>query len=462
MFIFFALVIIGILWVMQSFFLKDFYHKQKINQMKNYGLELENQIRDSGFSQETLDEMEKTAQLLNGRVTVMDNNGSISIQQGNMMGIPRMVRIPTEIWRRVRNREIVPFRIPGHMGRMESIGLLIPADNYFLLIQTPLEVIEESVAISKQFYLYILLVAFIAAIFLSMILSRTITKPLVKLNKVASEMSKLNFDVRWDEDRGDEIGELGETINFLMDKLKKTFGDLKQELLKEKDLEKMRKQFVARVSHELQTPIALVGGYTEALQDKVYTDEDEEREYFQIIEEEMSKMSNMVRDLLDLSQLESGSFKVKVETFEISSVIENLLSKFRILHRDKNLQFSITAKNEEYYVSGDEYRIEQVITNLLQNAVNHCSINGHIDIKITEGIDKIVVEVFNEGNPIKEEDLPYIWESFYKSRDRKSGTGLGLAIVKNVLDLHKSDYGVLNTSKGVVFFFHLEKAREEV
>lgn len=460
MFIIFAIVIIGILWIMQSFFLNSFYQREKIKQMKSYGHRLEAQISDFGFSQESLEVMEEIALQLNGRVSVIDNNGIISMQQGMMMGMPRTLRIPADIWSRAQRGKTISYLIPGQLGRNDTIGLLIPAEEYYLLLQTPLQLIEESVAISQQFSLYILIAAFFVAVLLSTLLSRTITRPLIKLNQVAAEMSQLNFEARWDEDSSDEIGQLGKTINYLTDKLKITFNELKQELMKEKDLEKMRKQFVARVSHELQTPIAIVGGYAEALQDKVFKDSEEEKEYFEIIHHEMNKMSNMVRDLLDLSQLESGSFNVKMEGFEILGLIENVISKFKLLHRDQNLHFNFNAKKEEYFVIGDEYRIEQVVSNLIQNAVNHCKTNGNIAVSVNQIEDKVEIQVFNEGNQIDEKDLPYIWESFYKAKDQKSGTGLGLAIVKNVLQIHKSEYGVYNQPEGVVFYFDLKATQQ--
>jgi len=171
----------------------------------------------------------------------------------------------------------------------------------------------------------------------------------------------------------------------------------------------------------------------------------------------MNKMSSMVRDLLDLSQLESGNFKVKMEEFEISALIENVISKFKLLYRENQIQFHITFDEEEYNVIGDEYRIEQVISNLIQNAVNHCKPYGNIEVKINGKGDSVLIEIFNEGDPIDEGDMPHIWESFYKTQAKKAGTGLGLAIVKGVLELHNSKFGVLNTPTGVSFFFQLDR-----
>lgn len=458
MFLLLAAIIIGLLWILQAYFFNDYYQNQKLNQMKRYGIQLEEQIKTEGLSQETQAQIEEIGNILNGRITVIDTKGRSVYQNGFMMGAARAFRIPSDVWRQAQRGETVIYRIPGHTGFIDTLALLMPINDYYLLLQTPLQVIEESVSISQQFYVYLFFVALIVSMLLSGIFSRTITGPLVKLNRVAGEMAKLNFDVRWEDNRGDEIGQLGETINFLTDQLKKSFDELKLELMKEKNMDKMRKQFVARVSHELQTPISLLRGYTEALQDNMAKDKNEEIEYYQIIDEEIDKLSHMVKDLLDLSQLESGSFKVKMESFEISSLIDGILHKFRMLYKNEGIQFHMKDEDAAYNVLGDEYRIEQVITNLLQNAVAHCPVSGNIIINL-ENVNEVVrIEVYNEGEPIHKDDIDNIWESFYTGNDEGKGTGLGLAIVKSVLELHDSNYGVENIDDGVVFYFYLNKA----
>jgi len=341
---------------------------------------------------------------------------------------------------------------------MDFLSVLVPIENQIYLFQTPLQPIEEAVAISQKFTLYLLFFAFVVALILSWFFSKTITNPLIYLNELARQMGELNFNVKWKESRNDEIGELGETLNFLTEKLKNTIEVLEEELQKEKIIDKMRKQFIARVSHELQTPISLIRGYTEALQDGMAIDKNEEKEYFSIIEGETEKMSGLIKDLLDLGQLESGSFKINIESFDIFSMINQNISKFELLYKGKKLRFEVTKETDYYDAIGDSYRIEQVLTNLLQNAVNHCNTNGLINAKIQEDESRLKVSIYNEGEQISEEDKVAIWESFYKTKEEKRGTGLGLAIVKNVLELHGSEYGIKNEKSGVTFFFTLNKS----
>ncbi|ABR49346.1 integral membrane sensor signal transduction histidine kinase [Alkaliphilus metalliredigens QYMF] len=456
LFLLFTLIVNGIFWLLQSQLLSHYYIYQKVQGMEAYGTKIDRQIQEDGTSEEMVIYIRNVVEEINGRVLIIDEQDQIIYQEG-LIRIGRANFIPSEHLNQARRGQTQYYKISGHSSQIELLAVLVPIDNKIYFFQTPLQPIEEAVAISQQFTLYLLLVALIVAVILSWFFSKTITKPLVGLNEVAKEMSQLNFQVRWNGNRGDEIGQLGETLNFLTEKLKTTIEALQKELQNEKNLEKMRKEFVARVSHELQTPISLIKGYTEALEDGMATNEKEREEYFTIIEDEINKMSNLVRDLLDLGQLESGNFKVNVEQLDIGVMVQRSLWKFELFKKEKNLRFQVDTSMESCEVLGDEYRIEQVLTNLLQNAVNHTESGGLISVSIQEEKENIKISVYNEGNPISEEERMSIWESFYKGSEEKKGTGLGLAIVKNVLELHGSQYGVENHEEGIMFFFTLKK-----
>lgn len=455
-FIVFSLIIIGLLWLLQVNFLPGFYEYSKVNQMKRYGTDLSQVIERNGFDA-AKEYIEEILPAINGRITIYDMEGRLLYVQG-IMGFHRGGRIPENLWQQVLEGKGLAYKNPGRMGSIDALSVLMPFDKGVILLQTPLQSIENTVEVTKQFFIYLFFVALIISMVLAGIFSKTITRPLVELNRAAKEISRLNFNLQWQDSRNDEIGELGKTLNFLTDKLRKTFEELQLELQKEKNLEKMRKQFVARVSHELQTPIALIRGYVEAIQDGMATSEEEKREYFSVIEEEIDKVSVMVKDLLDLSQLESGNFKVRLETFEITALIQRTVERFKLLtKKEKNLHFGIHGDDKELNVLADEYRIQQVVANLLQNAVKNTQDNGNILVTVKELQNKVWIGVYNEGASIEEAELKYIWESFYKGQEHKDGVGLGLAIVKNVLDLHESTYGARNENEGVLFYFDLNR-----
>lgn len=461
MFLFFTCLIVGLLWFLQAHFYGDFYQQQKLKQMRSYGAEIRTRMATEGMTEALANEMEEMAALMSGRIRILDYWGNTRFQAGNSVAFTRMVGFPVEAWERALKGEIIPYQVVGHLGQMSELALLYPIDNYILLLQTPMESIEAAVSISQQFSLYILLVALLIALILALVFSRTISRPLIKLNDVAREMAQLNFNVRWQESRQDEIGQLGESFNFLTDQLREAFGNLQAELQKEKNLDKMRKQFVGQVSHELQTPIALIRAYTEALQDGIPQDQEETEAYYEIIQEEANRISVMVKDLLDLSQLESGTFKVNIQAFNLEELLESTLSKFQLLATEKGITLRVVGLDTPLEVMGDEYRIEQVLNNLLDNAVKYVVPNGLIEVRVQQPLeDRIQISIFNEGDPISPEEQEVIWESFHKGGDRP-GTGLGLAIVKNVLELHGSSFGVVNEDKGVCFYFDLAKVKKD-
>lgn len=455
-FLIFTVILISILWIVQNRYLPQYYQQEKVKILAGYGQEIEENIGNRALDQTSLNIVQNILKSMNGRIAIFDRNGRMLHQEG-MRGQLRGTRIPPEQLQNVLEGNTVSYHVLGTRGNLEFLIVVVPGENYIYLMQTHFQSIEQAISITRGFYLYLFIVGFVTALLLAVLFSKKIINPLVKLNNIAKEMTKLNFQVAWEDQRSDEIGQLGQSLNFLTDQLKKTIGELGKELQKEKSLVKMRKEFVSRVSHELQTPIAIIRGYLEALEDEIPPDEKEREEHFRIIEAEIYKMSNLIKEMLDLGQLESGIFKVNKKPFNYNQLMEKIFIKFEQMKNEKHITFDIKENLTDPWVMGDEYRIEQVFTNLLQNAVNHTQNNGSIKITVNDKDSDIWTEIYNEGEKILEKDLPYIWESFYKGESKKTGTGLGLAIVKNVLELHHSRYGIENMDKGVCFYFTIQK-----
>lgn len=340
--------------------------------------------------------------------------------------------------------------------------------NEVILAISSLQPVDEASSVIKEFYLYFYVGAVVLIIFLSLFYSNMISKPLLQLNKSASKLAEFDFTSKCNIEREDEIGNLANTLNFLSENLNEALTSLKdantklaKDIEKERKLERMRKEFVAAVSHELKTPISLIGGYAEALKDDIF--QGEERNYYiDVITDESKKMANLVADMLDLSQLESGNFSLVKEEFFMNELINTTLKKFSTLINEKNIKLKMNLlKDVKVYADWD--RIEQVITNFITNAIRNTNENGFIYASMEERNEKAVISIENTGKAIPEDELAKIWINFYKidkSRNRKlGGTGLGLAIVKNILILHNSDYGVENTDTGVKFYFTLDKIK---
>lgn len=343
-------------------------------------------------------------------------------------------------------------------------------NNDILMLSSPLAAINESTAIANRFFLFTGLITIFlggGAIFWY---AKRFTKPILELNDIAQRMSKLDFSKKYPIQSQDEIGQLGGSINSLSYQLDKAISELteandklKEDIEQERRLDKMRKEFVSNVSHELKTPIALIQGYAEGLKLNVNEDEENRNYYCDVIMDEADKMNRLVRDLLDLSQIESGSFRLEKTAFDISLVTENVLEKYKPMFGEKGINVQL-EKPERAAVYADYRRIEQVLVNYLTNAINHADEQRQIKIQIGQRNDKVRVSVYNSGKNIPEESLDKLWTSFYKvdkARTRAyGGTGLGLSVVKSIMELHHNRFGVENQSDGVLFWFEVDKDRQ--
>ena len=264
---------------------------------------------------------------------------------------------------------------------------------------------------------------------------------------------------------GNEIDQLGDHMNRLSENLERTISELKTANLElQRDIEQktkideMRKEFLSNVSHELKTPLALIQGYAEGLQECINDDAESREFYCEVIIDEADKMNRMVKKLLTLNQLEFGNDQVVMARFDITELILGVANSTRILMEQKEITLQLDTL-EETYVWGDEYKVEEVITNYLSNAINHCEGEHKIRIFYTRCEDLLRVSVFNTGKQIPAEDLDMIWEKFYKvdkAHTREyGGSGIGLSIVKAIMDSFGQKCGVVNHEDGVEFWMEL-------
>lgn len=341
-------------------------------------------------------------------------------------------------------------------------------DSILLAVST-VHPIREASDVLSGFIPYFIIATLLVAVVYSIILSKFIASPLIRLNKIASKMSNMDFSERYSPVDNDEINNLGKTLNFLSSNLSEALKDLKNknemlqnEVKREREIEEMRKNFIANVSHELKTPIGIIEGYAEGLRDGVLKDSDSS--YFNIIIDEAHKMNKLVMDMLELSKLQSGTIKPKFENFNIIRMINLSLRKYSGLIHEKNLTINFNVPFEYMYVIGDTFQIEQVLSNFITNAIKYTPVNNQIIITMEKLNKKVLVSIENLGTAISPEELDIIWNKFYKidksgKRDGNS-SGLGLSIAREILELHKSSYGIKNTERGVLAYFTLESGPE--
>ncbi|MCR5128295.1 MAG: HAMP domain-containing histidine kinase [Lachnospiraceae bacterium] len=343
----------------------------------------------------------------------------------------------------------------------------------FFMIRTALDSIRDSVHMSNAFLLYVGLAAILLAGIVIWVVTSKITDPLMKLADISKQMANLNFETKYEGNSRNEIAVLGENMNLMSDRLEETISHLKTANLElQKDVEsrrnadERRREFIANVSHELKTPIALIQGYAEGLKEGIIDDRESLDYYCDVIMDETHKMNHLVKRLISLSQVESGADAMQMERFDINDLIVHCIQSFAPLTE----QQGITITYEEcsgMYVWADEYQTEEVLRNYISNAVHHCSGEKEIVVKAECNEDgrHVRIRVFNTGDPIPEESLERIWDKFYKvdkARTREyGGSGLGLSIVKAIMESMKQDFGVQNCEDGVEFWFELENGREQ-
>ncbi len=340
------------------------------------------------------------------------------------------------------------------------------ADGNLILMRTALESIRESAWISNRFLGYIGIFAVILSAIISILVSRKIAGPILELTEISRRMTNLDFNAKYKSKGENEIDQLGEHINQMSETLEKTISELKSannelqiDIEKKTQVDEMRKEFLSNVSHELKTPLALIQGYAEGLQECINDDEESRNFYCEVIMDEADKMNQMVKKLLTLNQLEFGNDIVSMERFDLTEVICGVIQSASILLKQNEINLTFNT-DKPMYVWADEFKVEEVMTNYLSNAIHHADFDKHIDIKYTQMEDYVRVSVFNTGKPIPKEDINNIWIKFYKvdkARTREyGGSGIGLSIVKAIMDSFHRECGVINHTDGVEFWFELD------
>jgi len=466
----------------QSLFFEKFYITQKTKELKT-NVEKFKSNYTAYNSNSVFNAMSDFEDKNNAKIAILENNGTLKLIQQPLIKEKQsrsseMMMIAINNWISslenyfdvLSTKKTIVYTLKHPSLYTDNLVLVSPVmvdeeirDIVFVL--STLQPVGEAASITKKYYVYVYIAAVILIAILSLIYSRMISKPLISLNSTAAKISELDFSAKCQVTSNDEIGSLGKTLNFLSEKLDITLSELKTankklkgDIEKEKQLEKMRKEFIASVSHELKTPISLIEGYAEGLKDGIPKGDDVAY-YLDVIIDESKNMNALVCDMLDLSQLESGNFKLNMSEFNIFDFINSIYKKYLNNINDRHLKLNISSTMKNIVVYGDPYRIEEVINNLISNAIRHTPLNKTISITLKMQENNMLLQIENEGSFIENEDLDRIWDKFYKidksGNKHLGGTGLGLSIVKNILFLHKSNFGVLNTDMGVCFYFTL-------
>ena len=338
-----------------------------------------------------------------------------------------------------------------------------------LFAYMPYAYIEQNSSLNLVFLLIAGGCALLICLICGYFISRQFTRPLIAMAGVADRMSELDFSTKYEGNGNDEVGQLGQSLNRLSAYLEQTISELKQsndqlaQEIKEKErIDSMRREFIVNVSHELKTPIALIQGYAEGLTAGVADDPEDRKYYCDTIADEADHMNKLVMQLLSLSRLELGAEQTYNEDIDLHGLCAEAVRKTSVLCESRGL--TVQYDNTHATVRTDGDLLDQVLMNYLSNAIRYTVDGGRIVISAIRTDRTVRLTVFNEGEGLPEEELPKIWEKFYRTDRARTrgagGTGIGLSLVRAIADTLHGSCGVENVEGGIAFWFELSDAAD--
>lgn len=444
--ILFSLGIILFLWIFQVLFLQFSYEHYQIKKMNK----VVNQIDSTNL--ENLDTVLNTLAYQNEVCIEYESNFGTTITYNTLQvgcGLDKNISSINKIKSNLKNKDAKKnaVKLINPIYKSKAYLYSINIDIGYIFVYSSLEDIDSTSVILRGQLIYIMFLVLLFACFIAYFLSKKITKPIIGITKKAKEMGKGNYDVVFQENGTLEIDELARTLNSACTDMKK--------------IEELRRDLLANVSHDLKTPLTMIKAYAEMVRDISYKDKEKRIKDLNIIIEETDRLNTLVNDLLDLSKLEASSEKLNITEYDLVEQIKTVLSRYDIIKETEDYQFVLELPDVAI-VHADKNKMNQVIYNLLNNAINYTGKDKKVMVRITEKKESFLVEIMDTGKGIKNDDLPYIWDKYYKNEKNHKrnvvGTGIGLSIVRNILEMHQFKYGVHSKKNhGATFYFEIVK-----
>ncbi|MCR5355250.1 MAG: HAMP domain-containing histidine kinase [Lachnospiraceae bacterium] len=467
----FAIILIAVLWLFQVVYLKNVYVYIKELETERIMDEV-NEVMASSNSKAS--DLTNLASEENVAINVTDTSGN-SVYSAEYNPSGQLNAMPLEVFEEYYNaaREAggetkIIFEGRKMMDNPQVNMDMVPMDNrtgfvqnrgndmaqsviyvriisttsgdYVLMVNSVLTPVDATVHTIKFELMVVTVVVLVVALVLAWISSRAISKSLVRLNNSAQELAHGNYDISFNEQDYKEINQLSETLNYAADELSKT--------------ENLRRELIANVSHDLRTPLTMIKAYSEVMRD---LPGENNPENVQVVIDETERLTNLVNDMLDVSKLEAGAIELDCHRYNLTESIREVLQRYNKLVEQEG--YTIDFKyDREIEICADEGKMNQVIYNLVNNAINYTGDNKRVNVVQTVHNSSVKIEIIDSGVGIAPKDLPYVWDRYYKvdkaHKRAVMGTGLGLSIVKKVLEMHGATYGVdSNPGQGSNFWF---------
>ena len=328
------------------------------------------------------------------------------------------------------------------LSRMVLKGHLV--GDYYIFLTKPVESIIKSVDIYIDFFVLVSIPIAILGAFVVMLASNSLTKPMYEMIDISNRIAKLDFSKKYVPQGENELNTLGLSLNSMAETLSKNITQLyrantmlKNDITQRERNENMRKEFLQNASHELKTPIAVIGSYGQMLKEGLVTDKEDLDYYYDVICDETEKMARIVKELLVLAQLESYRDILNIESFDISELVHDVIETFDVIAKGEDITLEAET-DENLTVHADRSLIERVMSNYVSNGIYHCEDSDRIYITLKQTEDGIYFSVKNKTSQMLDDK---IWQSFYKNANSR-GNGLGLSIVKTIMEVHNKKFGV--------------------
>lgn len=455
-----AALIIGALWLLQVVFMEEYYVKVKGDDIIADAKSVVEILQEDGVQSG----MESIYQIAAEKTLCVD----ISSITGATVLVCEGLGDNCFLHMWGRNKAAVLLEAQGNSGRYVLTDIVHPTyqtryntcsilvnageETYFVTLTATLAPIVEATVIIKRQLVYVSVILALVATVIAFLVARSLTKPIRKINDAARAVANGNLDIEVEVRSNDEIGELSESFTHMTHELSK--------------VSVLQRELVANISHDIRTPLTMIRGYAEAIKDITGEDRDLRNHQLDIIVVETNRLNMLASDALDLSLMQAGQIALNVAPFDIVQKLGEILGRFELYEQMDEFEFSLESKAGDCVtVLADELRIEQVIYNLINNAVNHIGEQKQITARLSAVEDGIIVEIVDTGVGISQEDLPMIWDRYYKpykkTGKKSAGTGLGLSIVKAILINHGARFGVYSTlGEGSTFWFVLKSEGE--
>ncbi len=438
------IVIIVLLWVCQIKILDIYYEKEQIVNMDNIVNDLKN-TNTSDLSAALLDiayDNDVCIVLSNG----LNVAGTYNINMNGCALKSNNTKVKELMYNFVQSESsFKSYRFVNDDKHISALMYGVKIDDSDIFIYSNLEDISDFTLIIKRQLMYVCVIGIFIAIIMSIFLSNKITEPITKITKKAKKLGSGDTEVSFDDSGIKEIDELSETLTQAQEEMVKT--------------DELRRDLMANVSHDLKTPLTMIKAYAEMIRDISYKDPEKMNEHLGIIVDETDRLTVLVNDILDLSRMQSNADTLSIEKFDLAEDIKTIVNRYQIIKETEKYIINVEMP-DSIMIKADKKKLNQVIYNLINNAINYTGEDKTVTVRITKHKKYYLVEIIDTGKGIKESEIPYIWNKYYKNDKNHQrnvvSTGLGLSIVKEILELHGYEYGVKSTlKKGSTFYFKI-------